>query len=211
MAPVTVRVPGAKRSSCSGRPSHSASRPDPTGNTRWASCMIRSPLGPLLDDGHHGVVVEPHRGVDPEEPGPVSVARMPGGSDSPTGRTPHERSRDPHHRSGVSVISRSPTLRVPVHAADLGEPGGVEGDPGELPVEVAGLEVGLAEPVVDGVELDAPLVGLHDHPDLLETLDHLDPDRAHRGVHPVGAQGLGGPDHPVVVTPLAPTRRRRPR
>ena len=96
-------------------------------------------------------------------------------------------------------------------ATDLGEAGRVEGDPGELAVEVAGLEVGLAEAVVDGVELEAPFIGLEDDPHLLEALEDLDPDRPDRGVHAIGAEHLGRADHPVVVAPASPTRRRRPR
>ncbi len=64
-----------------------------------------------------------------------------------------------------------------------------------------GLEVRLGEPVVDGVELEAPLVGLDDHPHLLQAFEHLDPDRADRGVHPVGAEDLRRADDPVVIAP----------
>ena len=38
---------------------------------------------------------------------------MPGGSGSPTGRMPHERSRVPHHVSGVTLNSLPSTTRCP--------------------------------------------------------------------------------------------------
>ena len=67
MAPVTARLPGANRSSCSGRPSHSAGAPGPDGEDPVG--VLHDPLAarPLLDDGDHGVVLEADRGVDPEE------------------------------------------------------------------------------------------------------------------------------------------------
>ena len=100
----------------------------------------------------------------------MSVTRIPGGSGSPTGRTPHDRSRRSPPAVGGELELAVADLERAGPRAHLGEPGGVEGHPGELAVEVPRLEVGLGEPVVDGVELDAPLVGLDDHPDLLEAL-----------------------------------------
>src|SRR6202034_2645573 len=67
--------------------------------------------------------------------------------------------------------------------AQLGKAGGVEGDSGELPVEVPGLEVALGEPVVDRIHFQAPFVGLQDDPDPTETLEDLDPDGTDGGVH----------------------------
>ena len=156
----------------------------------------------LLDDGDHGMVVEAHRGVDPEEPERGvghPDARVLGLADRPDAPGSVAGAPPPVRGEGDLAVADLQGARP---AAHLGEAGGVERHPGELPVEVAGLEVGLAEPVVDGVEFDTPFVGLEDHPDLLEPLQDLDPDRPHRGVHPVGAQDLGGPHHPVVVTQL---------
>ena len=59
--------------------------------------VLHDPLtgGPLLDDGDHGMVLEADRGVDPEEAalgvGDPDTRRF----GSPTGRTPHDRSREP--------------------------------------------------------------------------------------------------------------------
>ncbi|MFC7103357.1 hypothetical protein ACFQQB_24710 [Nonomuraea rubra] len=43
------------------------------------------------------------------------------------------------------------------------------------------------------------LVRLQDHPEPLEPLHDLDPERAHPRVHAVGAQLARGADHPVQV------------
>ncbi len=165
--------------------------------------VLHDPLsaGPLLNDGDHGVVLEPHRGVDPEE-----SSRGVGGPDARrfrlTDRTDPPRAipRSPPSVRGETDLSVT-DFEGAVPGSDLGEAGGVEDDPVELPIEMAGLEVGLGESLVHGVEFDTPLVGLDDHSHLFEPFDHLDPDRSHRGIHPIGAEGLGGADHPVVLTP----------
>ena len=56
-------------------------------------------VGVLLDDQHDGVVVELHRHVEPPHALERRVGRRPGGSASPTGRIPQERSRLPSQRS----------------------------------------------------------------------------------------------------------------
>ena len=145
----------------------------PTG-AQWEDPVgvLHDPLaaGSLLDDGHHGVVLEAHRCVDPEE-----AAGRVGDPDARRLRLAH-RTHPPRAIAGppppvggecqlaVADLERAGPR------AHLGEPGRVEGDPGELAVEVPGLEMGLGEAVVDGVELDAPLVGLDDDPNSFETL-----------------------------------------
>ena len=59
----------------------------------------------------------------------------------------------------------------------------------------------LTEAVIDGIELHAPLVGLDDHPHLLEPLLHLDSNGPDRGIHTVGTEGLRRPDDPMVASP----------
>ncbi len=173
-----------------------AQREDPVGVLHDALAA-----GALLDDGDQGVVVESDRGVDPEEP-----ALRVGGPDAGRLGLAHRahppravpRSPEPVGGQGQLPVAHREGAGPRAH---LGEAGGVEGHPAELAVEVPRLQVGLGEPVVDGVELEAPLVGLHDDPDLLEALQDLHPDRADRGVHPVGSQGLGRAHHPVVPAP----------
>src|SRR6202034_948929 len=117
---------------------------------------------PLLHDGDHGVILETDRGVDPEE-----AALGVGGPDARRFGLAH-RTHPPRPvpRSPEAVGGQLDLAIADLEGAgprtDLGEPGGVEGHPRELTVEVARLEVGLAEAVVDGIELDAPLVGLDD-------------------------------------------------
>ena len=165
--------------------------------------VLHHPLtgGPLLHDGDEGVVLEADRRVDPEE-----AARGVGGAD-PRGFRLADRSHAPR-----AVPGPPPTVRRELEFAvseaeasfprpDLGETGRVEDDPLELPVEVPSFEVCFGEPLVDRIELDAPLVRFHDDTDLLETSEDLDPDRPDGGVHPVGAERLRRAHDAVCAVP----------
>ena len=85
-------------------------------------------------------------------------------------------------------------------AAGLGEAHGVEQHPTVLADVVAGLLEGGDGPVPAQVVGDAPLVGLEHHPHRLQRLDHLDPERPHRGVDPVD-QLARRAHHPVLGAP----------
>ncbi len=105
---------------------------------------------------------------------PVNGLGLPGGSASPTGRMPHERSRVAVYASGVTADRVTVDAQLALPGADAGEARGVEQDPIALPADVLGLGDRPVLGAVHEVEADAVLVGVADDAQLAERLAHLD-------------------------------------
>ena len=101
-------------------------------------------------------------------------AGAPGGSGSPTGRMPHERSRVPTQRSGVTAISVPSTAMRALPGAHLREPLGVQGDPRPGAHHVRLLLDDVEGALPGEVESDA-LGLLQHHAEAAQRLEHLEP------------------------------------
>ena len=143
---------------------------------------------------------------------------MPSGWGSPTGRTPHERSRVPPQRSGVTAISSPATAMKPLPAAALREALRVEDDRAPVAEVLARLlECGVAARPGD-VHRDIGVVRLDDDTKRVERFDDLDAQGTDGDVHPVverlgcahdalhavagdGEEGIGRPEVEVLAEP----------
>ena len=137
-------------------------------------------VGRFLDDDDEGEVVEAQRRVQPPEARRAARrAARPGGAASPTGRMPHERSREPSQASGSTAISVPSTVKRAAPAAELGEPGRVEGDlvAGEQFVRLLQHRPGTSRPT-SGRSRCRPAAASQTSRMRLQRLDHLDPVRA---------------------------------
>ena len=174
-----IRVPGSSVCSNSGRPSHSwlAGRVGPDAHRLFRRALA---VVGLLHDVEDRVVVELHRRVVPHA---GHRRRRPGGcpgcSASPTGRTPHERSRVPFHRSGVTSkrLAARPRASPPrIPSARSGIVSNITRPC--LRMNCRGSSNAGIAPVHVRSKAIAVLRRLGDHAHLVQRLDDLDPERS---------------------------------
>src|SRR6188474_2386553 len=98
---------------------------------------------------------------------------MPGGSDSPTGRMPQDRSLIPHHRSGVTSSVSPSTVIDPVHCPVCAIRLESNTTRSWRADEVLRLDLRRDGPLPGEVERQPELVRVEHHAEPLEALENL--------------------------------------
>ena len=140
---------------------------------------------------------------------PSNSRGRPGGSASPTGRMPHDRSRVAVKRSGVTAIVSPSTRSSPDHVPTPAKRDASSRMRSPMPPDVRGLGDRAVLGRVREVEPDAVLVGVAHDADLVVRLDDLDAVRPDRLLQLVVGTATRTRARPIAGRRAAPSRTRR--